>query len=83
MEIKELAKIAKSELAELTGFASPNVIGVDRNADIWHFTVEIIEKPSEAKNLDVLGIYEVRLDTSGNLLGYERKMMRKRGDILR
>jgi len=83
MEIKELAIIAKRELEELTGFTSPNVIGIGKREDLWYITIEIIEKKSEAVNLEVLGIYEVRLDTSGGFIGYERTMMRKRGDILR
>jgi len=83
MEIKDITKIAKEKLSELTGFTSPNVIGIDRENDIWHVTVEITEKPSEAINLEILGIYEVRLDVSGNLLGYNRISMRKRGDILK
>ena len=45
--------------------------------------IEIIEKPSPVSNLEVLGIYEVRLDINGNLLGYERKKLRKRCDIQR
>jgi len=83
MEIKDITKIAKEKLAEFTGFSSPNVIGIDKEGDIWHITVEITEKPSEAINLEILGIYDVRLDASGNLLGYERIRMRKRGDIQR
>jgi hypothetical protein len=30
--------------------------------------------------MDVLGLYEVRLDNEGNLLGFERKRLRKRGE---
>ncbi len=81
MGIKEIAETAKEKLAELTGFTSPNAIGIDRKENIWHITVEIIEKPSEAVNLELLGIYDVRIDASGNLLGYEKIGMRKRGDI--
>jgi len=81
MDIKDIAEIAKEKLVELTGFSSPNVIGIDREQDIWHATVEVTEKPSEAINLELLGIYDVRLDASGNLLGYERIRLRKRGDL--
>jgi len=81
MEIKDIAEIAKEKLVELTGFSSPNVIGINRKEDIWHITVEITEKPSEAINLEILGIYDVRFDVSGNLLGFERIEIRKRGDI--
>ncbi|PIQ93384.1 MAG: hypothetical protein COV68_10195 [Nitrospirae bacterium CG11_big_fil_rev_8_21_14_0_20_41_14] len=45
--------------------------------------IEITEKPSPVSNLEVLGIYEVHLDVNGNLLGYKRKSMCKRGDIQR
>jgi hypothetical protein len=81
VDIKDIVEIAKQKLAVLTGFSSPNAIGVNREGDTWHITIEITEKPSEAINLEILGIYDVQLDDSGNLLGYERIRMRKRGDI--
>lgn len=83
MEIKDVVGIAKKSLVELTEFSSPNVIGVDKEEDIWHITIEIVEKPSESVNLEILGIYDARLDISGNLLGFERIGMRKRGDVQR
>lgn len=83
MEIKDISEEAKKRLVENTGFTSPNVIGINKEGDKWHVTVEIIEKPSEAVNLEILGIYDVQLDTSGKVLGYQRVMMRKRGDILK
>lgn len=81
MEIKEIVEKAKQELVELTGFLSPNTIGISREEDVWHITVEITEKPSEAINLEILGIYDIQVDASGKLLGFERIGMRKRGDI--
>ncbi len=83
MEIKDITKIAKEKLVELTGFSSPNIIGINKEEDMWHITVEVTEMPSEAINLEILGIYDVRVDASGNLLGFERMGMRKRGDIQR
>lgn len=80
MDIKNIVEIAKQKLNGLTGFSSPNVIGVKREGNIWHVTVEITEKSSEAINLEIRGIYDVRLDRSGNLLGYDRIRLRKRGD---
>lgn len=78
MEIKDVVKIAKEGLVQLTGFSSPHAIGINKEANVWHITVEITEKSSEAANLDLLGIYDVRVDVSENLLGYERIRMRKR-----
>ena len=81
--IRNIVQNAKEKLVELTGFTSPSAIGVDREGETWRIVIEITEKPSPASNLEVLGIYEVRLDVNGDLLGYERKKMRKRGDIQR
>ncbi len=78
MKIKDIVEIAKAELVQLSGFSSPNVVGVNKEEDIWHITVEITEKPSAAVNLDLLGIYDVQIDLLGNLLCYERIRMRKR-----
>ncbi|MCX6765336.1 MAG: gas vesicle protein, partial [Candidatus Nealsonbacteria bacterium] len=78
MEIRDIVEITKAGLVQLTGFSSPNAIGINKEADIWHITVEVTEKASEAANLDLLGIYDVRVDVSGNILGYERIRMRKR-----
>ncbi len=83
MEIKDIVEIAKKKLVEITEFSSPNIIGADKEEDIWYITIEIVEKLSEAVNMEILGIYDVRLDASGNLLGFERIRMRKRGDIQR
>jgi len=78
MEINAIVKIARTELVQLTGFTSPAAIGINKEAETWHITIEIIEKPSKATNLDLLGIYDIRIDASGKLLGYERIRTRKR-----
>lgn len=78
MEIKEIVDIAKTGLVQLTGFNSPNAIGINKEADTWHITIEVTEKSSNAPNLDLLGIYNVQIDSRGNLFSYERVRMRKR-----
>lgn len=78
MTPKEISEKAKRELAALTGFKSPTVIGVGREGKDWRVTVEIMEKSSIPEGFDVLGIYAVRMDAGGELLGYERERMRKR-----
>jgi len=77
-EIRECVEAAKSWLEQLTGFTAPHAIGIKEESDVWHITIEITEKSSQASNLDLLGIYDVKVDGSGNLIGYERLRMRKR-----
>ena len=39
-----------------------------------------LERKAIPDTMDVLGLYEVRLDSEGTLLGFERKKLRKRGE---
>lgn len=81
MDIQQISELATTILIELTGFDSPHVIGIKKREIYWYITIEVVEKPSEAVNLELLGIYEVQMDAQGILHAYERVRMRKRGDI--
>jgi len=80
MEPKELIEKAKKQLADLTDFASPAGTGLRKEKEGWVVTVEVVEKKSIPDGMDLLGTYEVRVDLKGNMLGYERKGLRKRID---
>lgn len=57
------------------------VTAVARVANGWQVIVELIESRAVPDTSDLLGIYEVQLDESGNILGYERTRMRRRCDL--
>jgi|SRR3989338_10170623 len=80
MGIQEVIGQAKKTLADLTGFKMPRGIGANKIGKEWQVRVEITEKSSIPDSMDVLGIYDVRLDDEGNVLNYERKGLKKRGD---
>jgi len=80
MEPKELIEKARKQLADLTGFKEPAGIGLKKEKEGWMVTIEIVEKESIPKGMDVLGTYEVHLDAKGELLGYEKIAMRKKMD---
>lgn len=80
MAIKDVTEKAKAELKELTGFDASSVVSVKQDGEVWKVMVELIEKAGIPDRMDILGIYEARLDVAGNLTGYERKGLRKRGD---
>lgn len=80
MEPKELVEKAKKQLVDITGYSSPAGTGLRKDEKGWIATVEMLEKKSIPDGMDILGSYEVRLDAKGDLLGYERKKLRRRMD---
>jgi len=42
--------------------------------------LEALERKAIPDSMDLLGLYELRLDNEGNLLGLGRKKLRKRGE---
>lgn len=81
MSIKDIIEKTRKGLAELTGFHSPAGIGAKKEGNEWLVTIEIVEKKSIPEGLDIMGIYEIRTDEQGNILGYERKEIRRRMDV--
>ena len=58
-----------------------SVTSVTRGEEGWRVTVELVERRSVPDTSDLLGVYELHLDESGNLLRYERTRMRRRCDL--
>ena len=56
-------------------------IRVKKTGNDWVVRVEITEKSSIPESMDVLGIYDIHLNDKEDVLSYERKGMRKRGDV--
>jgi len=66
---------------ELTGFSSPSGIGAKKKDGGWVVTIQIMEKKSIPEGMDILGVYDVETDSEGNIVDYERKEIRRRGDV--
>lgn len=79
--LKTISEQAKKELASLSGFTNPAVVGVKKSDTGWMVEVEIVEKKSIPEGMDLLGLYEVDLDAKGDMRGYVRKGLRKRVDV--
>jgi hypothetical protein len=80
MNAKEIIKKAQDEFARLSKLPINGVIGLARNEEVWVVTLEAVERKAIPDAQDVLGLYEVQIDNEGNLLGFERKKLRKRSD---
>ena len=77
-DIRSLIENGRNELSKLTGLKASSTTGVTKDEKGWHISIEMVEKRSIPDQMDILALYEVLLDEDGNLLGFERKSMRKR-----
>jgi hypothetical protein len=75
----ELARAARSQLAELTGRVPESVLGLRKDDDGWKVTIELVELSRVPSSTDLLGCYVVALDDGGELIGYERVRRYQRG----
>ncbi len=80
MNLSEVVEKARREAGLLTKLPTSSVVGAKKDGDSWSVTIELVEKKSIPDSMDVLGIYEVKLDEKGEVTGLERKGLRKRGD---
>ena len=57
------------------------VTSVAPRNDGWQVTAELLERKGVPDSSDVLGIYQLYLDTAGNIVRYERTRLRRRCDL--
>jgi hypothetical protein len=49
--------------------------------DGWRVAVELVERAAVPDSGDLLGVYEVQVNHTGDVTGYERTRMRRRNDL--
>ncbi len=79
-DLAALIEKAREELSKLIGLKVSSTVGAVKDEKGWHIFVEMLEKQSVPDQMDILSLYESLVDEEGNLLGFERKGMRKRMD---
>jgi len=80
MNADEIIKKAQEDFARLSKLPVNAVIGLSKTDEGWAVSLEAWERKAIPDTMDVLGLYEVRLDGEGNLLDFQRKKLRKRGE---
>lgn len=79
MSGSRVAAEAVRQLLELTGKGAEGVIGLERTEDGWTVKIEVLELRRIPNTTDVLAIYEVTVDSDGELEGYRRLQRYVRG----
>ncbi len=79
MNTDEIIKKAQEEFVSLSKLPINAVIGLSKMEGGWMVSLEALERKAIPDTMDVLGVYEVCVDSDCNLLRFERKRLRKRG----
>ena len=80
MNANEVVEKARQEFVRLGKKPADGVTGLSRTEEGWAVLLEALERKAIPDTMDILGLYEMHLDSEGNLLGLDRKKLRKRGD---
>jgi len=80
MKTDDIIKKVQEEFTRLSKIPVDGITALSRTEEGWVVTLEALERRAIPDTMDVLGLYEVRVDKEGNLLGFERKKLRKRGE---
>jgi hypothetical protein len=77
--MRTVAARAAGELTGLIGRQVEGVVGVEQVDDGWRVQVEVVESRRIPDTTDILAIYEVDVDTDGEVTAYRRRDRYVRG----
>jgi hypothetical protein len=74
-----IARRAAQQLLELTGKEPESIIGLKRTDDGWQVQLEVLEVNRIPHTTDLLALYQVDVDSDGELVAYHRVSRYVRG----
>lgn len=77
----EAARCAARQVAEFTGRSPESVVAIERVEHGWRIGVEVVETLRIPDSADILAIYDTELDSSGELISYQRVRRYARGRV--
>jgi hypothetical protein len=85
MNIKTASETARKKMEETLSKKAYSVASISKEGDVWNARVEMIdEEYLPGQNLasmnDIIGVYDVKLDSKGELISYDKKSSRQRGN---
>jgi len=80
IQMSDAVDIALRTLA-ITRLKVSSIISAAKADDGWRVAVELVERAAVPDSGDLLGIYEVQLNHTGDVTRYERTRVRRRNDL--
>lgn len=81
--IMETRKTVRAIGQDIIGHEVDSIVGIARNDNDWQVTVEVVERSAVPDTQDILGQYEIDLDSDQTVVGYRRIDRYRRGDTQR
>jgi len=82
ISLRDAIDNAIEQLTLLLHLDISSVVSARKTEDGWQLTIELIERKAVPDTQDLLGTYEVSLDSYGELTSYERTDIRRRMDLV-
>lgn len=79
MSATQVARAAAEVLSLLTGRTPESVTGIERRDDGWRVRLEVVETHRVPETNDLMALYDVDLDGSGEFTGHRRVRRYSRG----
>ena len=80
MNASQVLERAREEFVKLGKKPADGITGLSKTTEGWTISLEALERKAIPDTMDVLGLYELRMDEEGHLLGLDRKKLRKRNE---
>lgn len=77
----DAARRAVRRVEALTGIEPEGVVSLEPHDRGWRVGVEVVEMERIPNSTDVMAVYQVDLDPSGGLVGYQRAERHYRGRV--
>ncbi len=81
MNTSAVVRIAQEQFSQLSNTRFDGVIGCSKTEEGWLVSLEAVHKKAIPDSMDILGLFQIRLDCEGNVLGFDRKSLRRRCDV--
>ena len=80
LTMREIVEEAKQGLVALVEKQLSSVTAVFKDEEGWHVSLEVVERKAIPDRMDLLAGYDVLLDEDGNILKFDRRELRTRGE---
>jgi len=76
---EKIAERIMTQIRAVTGYRALSVVSLEKAEDGWTGRVEVIELTRVPDTQDLVGVYEVTLDGTGDLTSWDRVSSRIKG----